>query len=399
MRARPRPSNLLTLWFASNTSVAKYAIGLIPAFLGLPPLPTFLALLSGNAVGAAVLGLASGMGPKTGLEQIKISRLAFRGWRVFAVFNYLTTLGWFVVNIVLGSFALGLLGVPVYVGMLVVVAVDGLVAFYGTRAIHAFERAMTFAILALSIAVTAALAGKSIAFPSRYSPEDFWAVFLSCFGAIASWSPYASDYTKDIDVGVGKSVLYTLIGAVIPSTWLSMLGYLSALYAGRSSPIADVALTLGYLASLGVLAMLGGVVSADALNLYTNSVSFKAIAGRETRLAIPITAALGYAVALAVYRNFLSYLIDFLSALGYWISPWIGVLIARVLMGRRAGWPQFLASLALGLAFMNLTQYGIPYISPIAKALGGIDISQLVMLIAPILLSRPGTAANPAGPV
>ncbi|MCY0859767.1 MAG: cytosine permease [Sulfolobaceae archaeon] len=390
MKSKLKPNNLLTLWFASNTSVAKYAIGLIPAFLGLSPSLTFLSLLLGNTTGAIILGLASSMGPKTGLEQIKISKLAFKKWKVFAFFNYLTTLGWFIVNIVLGSFALELFGIPIYLGALIIIIIDSLVAFYGTKIIHMFERIMTFVLLALSIGVTIALIGKRITFPNSYNIEDFWLVFLSCFGAIVSWSPYASDYSREINIGVKEAVLYTLIGSVIPSTWLSMLGYLSALYIGKSSPIADVTLTLGYLASLGVLAMLGGVVSADALNLYTNSVSFRSIMNKEnTRLAIPVTAFLGYVIALIIYSNFLGYLINFLSALGYWISPWIGVLIAKILLKRKASWTQFFISLIIGLAFMNLTQYGIPYISPIARALGGIDISQLMMLIVPIVLSRP----------
>ncbi|QIJ32864.1 hypothetical protein [Acidianus brierleyi] len=94
-----KPRSILTLWFSSNTAVAKYAIGLIPAVLGLSPDLTIISLLLGNLSASIVLGIATSMGPRFNKEQIRISEDVFnKGWKTFSFLNFLNTLGWFILT-------------------------------------------------------------------------------------------------------------------------------------------------------------------------------------------------------------------------------------------------------------------------------------------------------------
>ncbi|MUM65635.1 hypothetical protein D1867_10350 [Acidianus infernus] len=384
-----KPRSILTLWFSSNTAVAKYAIGLIPAVLGLSPLLTIISLLLGNLSASIVLGIATSMGPKFNKEQIRISEDVFnKGWKTFSFLNFLNTLGWFIVNVTLGGFALSVLTNNIVLGGIIIVITDIFVVIFGSSFIHKFESYASVLLILLGIFVTLDVTAKSIHTPTGSSISSFWLVFLTSFGAILSWSPYASDYSKGINLNLKKSLLYTSFGVTIPSVWLSYIGYLSALAIGKASPIADVLGVLGKYSIAGVAIMILGIVSADALNLYTNTVALTSIVKTNKRIATLIAGVLGFVIFYFIYQDFLNFLINFLSSLGYWISPWIGILIAYTMKKKdwKIAWLSFATAIILGLPFMNLKQYGIPYEGPISSILGGIDVSQIIMLIVSIIM-------------
>ena len=62
----------------------------------------------------------------------------------FAVANWISTVGWFTVNIILGGYALQLaFGLPFYLAAGVMVVVDVALATYGHDIIHTFEKVMS----------------------------------------------------------------------------------------------------------------------------------------------------------------------------------------------------------------------------------------------------------------
>jgi NCS1 family nucleobase:cation symporter-1 len=384
-----KPRSIFTLWFSSNTAVAKYAIGLIPAFLGLPPTFAILALFLGNITGSIILGIATSMGPKFNTDQIKISKLVFgREWKIFSILNFFNTIGWFIVNVTLGGFALSIILKNIILSGMIVVILDSLIVLYGSKVIHKFESYISIFLIILGIFVTFNIFSKHISFPNAFSLSSFWLVFLTSFGSILSWSPYASDYSKGIRIDFKKSVFYTILGATIPSVWLSYLGYLSALLIGGQSPITDVVSVLGNYYFVGIIIIILGIISADALNLYTNTVSSTSIVNINRKMATLLAAFLGFIIFCFIYENFLDFLINFLSSLGYWIAPWIGTLIGYTI--RRSNWKRawisFALALIISLPFINLKQYGIPYEGFLSNMLGGIDVSQITMLIISIII-------------
>jgi NCS1 family nucleobase:cation symporter-1 len=103
-----KASQLFTLWLASNLTIADYALGFLPVSLGVPLPSMIVGLLAGNILGSLVLAASVAMGPKMGLPQMFISRWSFgrKGNYVFAALNWISTAGWFTVNVILGTFAL-----------------------------------------------------------------------------------------------------------------------------------------------------------------------------------------------------------------------------------------------------------------------------------------------------
>ena len=70
---------LFTVWFTPNLVPAAFAIGVLaPAsFIGLGFVDGLLAIVVGNLIGAALVGVLSAMGPRTGMAQIPAARLPF----------------------------------------------------------------------------------------------------------------------------------------------------------------------------------------------------------------------------------------------------------------------------------------------------------------------------------
>ena len=114
-----RGRDLLWLWLAANLTIADYALGFLPVSLGLPLGPTLLALALGNLLGGALLALCAAMGPRAGFPQMLIGRRAFGhlGGYGPALLNWVSTVGWFTVNTILGAFAVQVLlpGLPLSV--------------------------------------------------------------------------------------------------------------------------------------------------------------------------------------------------------------------------------------------------------------------------------------------
>jgi NCS1 family nucleobase:cation symporter-1 len=148
-----RTSQLFTLWLASNLTIADYALGFLPVTLGVPLPSMILGLLLGNILGSLFLAAAVTMGPKMGLPQMFISRWSFgrKGNYLFAALNWISTAGWFTVNVILGTFALQTLlpSIPFYIGAALTVIVEVLLAVFGYDIIHTFEKVMSILLGAL----------------------------------------------------------------------------------------------------------------------------------------------------------------------------------------------------------------------------------------------------------
>src|SRR5579875_2546333 len=103
------PGRVFTLWFAANLTIADYVIGVLCVLVfGLTVLQAIPVLIVGNILGGLVVGLSAAMGPKLGYPQMFSSRSSFgkRGNYVLAALNWISTVGWFTVNTILGTEAL-----------------------------------------------------------------------------------------------------------------------------------------------------------------------------------------------------------------------------------------------------------------------------------------------------
>lgn len=400
-----RPFITFTLWLAANLTIADYALGAI--FYGLGFNYILLALLIGNLLGGLLLGLAAAMGPKFGYPQMMISRAYFgkKGNAPFAVANWISTLGWFTVNVILGGYAMQLaLGVPFYASALLLVIVQALLAVYGHDIIHNFEMVMSVVLGIMFIAVgVIAFFGANVhmaAYQSAasFNPYTFALVIAVIFSYLMSWAPYASDYSRYLPEGTSpwRITAYAMAGGAIACIGVELIGALVYVNVGSTSanPINALAQVAGGYALFALTAIILGAIASNALNLYTNSLSAQIVYEKAKRWhAVVLAGVVGFALAVVGSTNFVPFYQNFLLTLDYWITPWIGVMVGafffrkiksgveahKGVIFRAVG--AYLIGLAASVPFTNLTSYGLPYTGFVASMMGGADVSYFVSFL------------------
>jgi nucleobase:cation symporter-1, NCS1 family len=132
---RGRPRDLFATWMSPNLEFATVFIGVMSVwFFDLTVWQAILAAAVGNLLGSISHGVLSARGPSLGVPQMIISRIPF-GFTSNAFPAGLTAIvsgiGWFAVNTVSGSLALGsLTRLDPYIALVIVVVVQILVGFY-----------------------------------------------------------------------------------------------------------------------------------------------------------------------------------------------------------------------------------------------------------------------------
>lgn len=397
-----RPFSAFTLWFGANLTIADFAIGSL--FFGLPFSSVIIAIVIGNILGGLLVGLMASMGPTFGYPQMMISRAVMgrTGNVPFAIANWVSTVGWFTVNIILGGFALSLaFGLPFYAAAAIMVAVDVLLATYGHDIIHTFEKVMSVVLglmfAGLTILAYAKMGSNFSTYQasSSFNPYVLALVVAIIFSYLMSWSPYASDYSRYLPRGTSKwkLIAFTTIGGAVASAWAELAGFF--VFVGANNPSLNMIQALqsvsGGLAVFTLLAIVLGGVAADALNLYTNSLSALVLYKKAGRVQTVFLAGIvGFVLALAGSTNFGTFYQNFLLTLDYWITPWIGVMagaffVKKVTSGvdsappfLKTGLGAYVFGLLVSVPFMNLTSYGVSYVGPIASLIGGADVSYFV---------------------
>ncbi len=394
-----------TLWLGSNLTIADYALGFFPIYLGMSWTWTISAVLVGNLLGGLAMALCAGLGPEYGAPQLIISRLVFgrRGGYVPAFLNYISTIGWFSVNNILGSFGLKVLwpSLHFWQAAVLLVVVQGIVAVFGYNFIHLYERIMAIVLGIMFLGVTVVALDKPAKLaayhPVMHSPWIAFAIMVAAaLSYIGSWGPYAADYSRYLPLVTKRMpvVVWSFLGAFIASVWLELVGALVGVLAGASAnPIDALHRVTGSLGDVSVVAIILGGTAADALNIYSNSLSAGALDIKIPRWRLAVLAGLlGLGLSIAGSGAFETYYDNFLLLLGYWMTPWMGVLFAE-LYGRHThaknidgirwrGLISFLVGLTISVPFMSSTLFE----GPIAKRLGGADLTFYVGFLVAFFL-------------
>jgi len=346
-------ARIFTVWFTPNLVPAAFFIGTLVTldFLKLGFVTGLLAIVVGNLVGSFFVALLSTMGPKLGLAQLPAARLPFGKSIVLpGLLNWLSTIGWDGINSLFGAYALTILipGLPFVIGLLIIVVCQGALGIFGYEAIHTFEKWVAVILGAMFIVLTIAILGKAdTSFTDGFSGVDQIGAFIAMVAIVASfvlaWCLYASDYSRYLPSSTSTRTVfwYTFAGMAIASAWLEILGLLVATKAtgGESSQtIYDVLGGSGAIvASLAMVAIAIGTVAVNAMNDYTGSLSLQAAGIRIKRIySAASVAVLGFLFTLVLNTgNFATNFTNFLLFISYWISPFVGVVLADWWLRRR----------------------------------------------------------------
>ncbi len=407
-----KAGNQFTLWLGSNLTIADYALGFFPIALGMSWPYVVASIIVGNILGGLALALSASMGPGYGIPQLMITRFTFGriGGYIPAIFNYVSTIGWFTVNNILGTFGLQVLfpHLAFWQGAIILVVIQSLLAIYGHNLIHFYERIMSVVLGLMFLVVTfIALSHHHLLVAYQPHVKSPWVLFVimvaAAFSYIGSWGPYASDYSRYLAPDTKKRRIggYAFLGSFIASVWLELLGAAVAVLVGNSSanPIAALHTVMGSFGAVSVVAIILGGTAADALNLYSNSLAAGALDVRLPRWALALIAGvIGLVLSLLGSGGFEQNYDNFLLLLGYWMTPWMGVLFADFYVKKayrhrsvdqRAEasvyWPgllSFVIGILVSVPFMDSSLYE----GPIAKALNGMDLTFYVGFLVAFML-------------
>lgn len=348
-----KPWHLFTVWSSPNLEFATIFIGALAVFAGLNVWQAILAIVVGNGLAAITHGWFSSWGPRHGVPQMVIGRSAFglRGNILPAATSTLVAgIGWFAVNTTSGAFALtSLTGLAVPVSVTIIIVIQVVAAFIGHNFIQKFERyaffylAVVFAIVSYVVVTGAAAKGT---FAADAGADFKWGAFsvgvALAYGYTQGWTPFAADFTRylpansspkavGLAAGLGNFTATTLLMSVGAIAWSGLVG--------EGLPTSAFASVLPqWLAVLTLIGIAVGSVSANVLNIYSGTMSFIAAGvklGFKSRRAIMVLLAgvIGGSLSyLAVEDNFRFMFELFLLTVGYWLAPWVAILVVDRLM-------------------------------------------------------------------
>jgi nucleobase:cation symporter-1, NCS1 family len=358
-----KPIDLFWTWLSPNLEFATVYVGVLGiAVFGLSFWQTAVAIVVGSALGSLTHWVLSSWGPKFGVPMMVESRGAFGflGNILPAGLNAFTgTIGWFIVNSVSGAFALQALALlinvnlPFAVTFLIIVVAQVAIATLGHNFIHVFERwalpllGIVFALATIFIFTKANFGApvntKAPVFVGEFG--SFTLLFTATFGYAAGWNPYAADYTRYLPPTTNRTMVgfWAAMGVFVSCVVIELAGAALATVAGTKwgpTDIPTVQLRVAMpdvLYYLTLLCIAIGAVAANAINIYSGTMSLVAVGIREMGLTLRQRRAL-----LAVSAGVLGYIIGivgqanvgpgskyefFLLLISYWIGPWLAVVL------------------------------------------------------------------------
>ena len=417
-----KPNMLLTFWGAANVTLVAAVTGSLSVALGLNLQWAILTIIIGNLVGGLFMAYHSVQGPRLGMPQMIQSRaqFGFYGSILPLVVVVLMYIGYFVLGIIVGGQAFSALThLPFKPSMVVAAVIMLVMTWFGYRLFHQFNRITIILSVLVFIGLTIRLL---ILLPSTHlaSPHVAYGTVLLSISIFAAWqityAPYVSDYSRYLpeNTPMKKTFWYTYIGSVGGSIWSMCLGAIAA----EIAVSAFAANSAGYFAGLlggakypVLLILLLGVLASNYQNPYgafltavaTMSPTGKFAPSVYVRIIFTtIITVVSTIIAFLATAHFLTNLTNFLVYTLVALVPWTAINLTDYYLVRRGHYsiPEFFKIdgiygkvnwLAVGI-FLITALIEIPfldtayYVGPIAKHLGGGDISWLVGFIVAAVL-------------
>jgi NCS1 family nucleobase:cation symporter-1 len=409
------PRELGFLWAGAFANYASlFTASLLTTYYGLGVWDGLTATALGTVAAAVILGLLSNTGPRSGQPQIVFTRRIFglRGSYLGAGLTLFLAVGWFAVDCVIaaqaGAQLLGTDNRLLTFGLVIVVAaVSVAVAVYGHQTIKVLETygAIAFAILAALLFLFLAPQFHWTQGPTVAGADYFGAFvlgFMTCFALVASWYPFASDYSRYLPASsrTGSVTVWPVVGVALPMILLGLFGLLlptiDAKLASNQGLLAVIhAHTPAWIAIPFFLFVVAGEIWANYLDVYTAGLVSMAMGIRlkrwQTALGCGIlgTALAAYAVLISDFH--IAYE-DFLILTYLWAPAWAAVVLLSFFVFEGKARPAlalgaWLAGTGVSLLFVNyanlfsnLTTKATFFNDGLVTALHGADLSGLISI-------------------
>ncbi|MGW6843270.1 purine-cytosine permease family protein [Streptomyces sp. NPDC054958] len=412
--------DLFWLWFGSNLTFTYVINGALAVAFGLSFWQATAVVVIGGlsffAISAAGLS-----GIRTGTATLVISRATFgvRGNFPAGVLNWVVSIGYTIVNTVVGTLALEVFFAEIgwqsgtagrAVALLVTLALTFAVAMWGHATVQFAERWMAYVLAAgFGVLLLFVIPGTDTAAPAGAAPGlSGWSLaFVVMLAGPFSYLPMPADYTRYLPRTTSlKSITWMgALGGFLSSVALGVAGVAAATQVDMTDAVAGAeSLLPGWFQPLFLALVLGGSVTNSIITLYSSSLNLQVLGIPWSRVrAIVISAAvtaLGSLAALFL-TDFTTSLLSFLSLLIIVFAPWGGVFLADMLLRRchydadalhagsagaywyRSGYhPAGIAALLAGMTFAALTCDSELWTGPLVAPLGGADLTLLGSVVS-----------------
>jgi nucleobase:cation symporter-1, NCS1 family len=422
---------MFTVWFTPNMELSGVFTGTLAVVFGLGFQLGLVAIIVGTIIGSLPVAILCTWGPKTGTAQVPLARLPFGKTIVLpGTVQWLSSIAWdALVGLFGGQAAQLLFHVPFWLGVAIVLVIEGAVSVYGYEFVHRLQVWGSVILFVLFVVLTVQIFQHHIVLPHNtvHGPALFGAFVLMVTVALSagiSWATYASDYSRYMKPDTSKKSIFwlTLAGLTASYVWMETLGLAAASVLGNQTAAGVRTLMGGGL--LGVLALVAivfGAIASNSMNDYTGSLAFQALGARVRRPIIAaVVAVLAFGAILWMNAGDTSgKFTNVLLFIGYWISPFCAIVMidwhdnkdrytptflrtALNFPNLRNGWPALVAFLVAFAAMVPFMNTSLITWHPVADALDGADLAFYVgFVVAGILYfvlrgRDPEPAAAPA---
>ncbi|MEO7006195.1 MAG: cytosine permease [Microbacteriaceae bacterium] len=412
-----------TFWFTASVQFATLTAGaLTTSLLGLDLGQAVLAFSVGSAIGAAALGLLATGGPRMGVPQMVQARgpFGFRGNYLPAILFFITAIGWFGVTTVLGVFVLqALVELPLIPTTIILAAVEVFIAVVGYKLMHLVQNVLSYLLIVVFVIVSiftfsqvdlaAPVHGAAAAIGVGGAMSVAIAISTS---RLLSFSAAASDYSRYLPRSTSsrKVFLCVFLGTFVSSAWIGSIGAALglAIKLGTPADLVAGALPAGLVVVI-LLSLFLSTASSSTIDVYSSSLSLLTMGLRIPQWATAlIVGTIGAALAvIAGIGDFYGQFQSFLVFLGYWLAPFVAIMIVRLALSARrpaltdlgalydesrqvgVGLPALLIGIAASVPFMSSTIF-TGFVAQANPGLGDITaaVGAAVAAVAYLLLSQ-----------
>jgi len=414
--------DLFPIWFGANMHITTLVTGALPIALGLNLFWSLVSIVIGTLIGAIFMASHSAQGPQLGIPQMIQSRAQFGViGAIFPLFLVMFVyFGYFASSGMLAAQTLSsLTSMNQTSSILILNALCFVVTIFGYQVIHKMQKVLSWTTLVTYLIATFLVFQLSI-------PEGSWNVghvsfsqFLLAVSMIATWqlsyAPYVADYSRYLPITTPTShtFWYSYIGTSISTIWMMTLGAIltTAIPNFLNATGANLAHMYGKFAIIMFLVIIFGQLAINVFNLYGAFMS--TITTIEPFMKLKVTAKVRVGMILAVTvigtilcllgkSNFLSFFLNFIFFMSYFLIPWTSINLVDYYLLRHGKYnvkdifdvngqygkvnlitcSAFLISILVEIPFINATFY----VGPIAKAFNGADLAWVVGLIVPAIL-------------
>ncbi|MQY31354.1 purine-cytosine permease family protein [Nocardia aurantia] len=405
---RGRAGSLFTLWFSSNVQFATLTSGILgTAVFGLGFAQAIAAIALGSLIGSAAIGVLSGYGPRFGVAQLVQSRgpFGYYGNVLPAFLVFFKACAWFSVESVLGAFTIQTLaGIGFAPAFAITVVAQILLALIGYQLIHRFQRAMAVLLAVVFLAVSwygltdgNLAAGFDAHKAGALGTSGAFIVTTAVQAArTMSFSSYASDYSRYLPRHTSGRAVFAAAGggALLASVWIGGLGAAigTQTMVGTPADLVDKVLPAG-LGTVALIALWLSNTATACIDCYSGAMAalLLDIPMRRWQSVLGVGAIGTVAGWIAGRGDYYDNFESFLFLLGYWVGPWLGVMIVYLTViarGRtapelfydktrrvRPGLIAWIAGVAVSIPFMSQSMFT----GPVAHAIPGLgDITAAI---------------------